>query len=88
MIRKSLIIAMLFVWALSLPLPATSKDKDKKLTEIINNTVAVYGGVATLVVLRQSGQLRGLVKLYTGSDKPRKAKLRFGSHANLRWPKT
>jgi hypothetical protein len=75
MSRKSLIVSTLVVWALSLPLVATSEDKDKKLSEIINNTTAVYGGLATLLVLRQSGQLRGLVKLYTGSDTPQEGEI-------------
>lgn len=64
-----------FLCAFNRPLPAVSKDKDKKVSEIINNTVAAYGGLATLIVLRQSGQLRGLVKLYTGSDTPQEGEI-------------
>ncbi|MBI3950049.1 MAG: hypothetical protein HY314_06305 [Acidobacteria bacterium] len=70
MMRKSLILFMYLIWVFSLPLPVISNDKDKKLSEITNNAVAAYGGLATLVVLRQSGFLRGLVKLYTGNDTP------------------
>jgi hypothetical protein len=75
MIRKSLSVFLLFVWAFSLPLPASSKGNDKKLTGILNNTVAAYGGAGVLLVLRQSGQLRGLVKLYTGSDTPQEGEI-------------
>lgn len=72
--RMHLIVALL-VWTMSLPLPVVAKDKNKKLSEILTNTTAVYGGLATLLVLRQSGQLRGLVKLYTGTDTPQEGEI-------------
>jgi len=73
MSRTRLIVSTLLACALSLPSAATAEDK--KLSGIINNTTAVNGGLATLLVLRQSGQLRGLVKLYTGSDTPQEGEI-------------
>jgi hypothetical protein len=54
-------------------LPAIPKGT--KAQEIVDRTVDAYGGLATLVILRQTGQLRGLIKLYTGSDNPREGEI-------------
>jgi hypothetical protein len=75
MIRKSLIFLTCFMCAFGSPWPTISKEKDKKLLEITANTAAAYGGLATLLVLRQSGYLRGLVKLYTGDDTPQEGEI-------------
>ncbi len=75
MIRKTLIFLTCFFCAFSLPLSAGTGEKDKKLSEIKINAAGAYGGLGTLIVLRQSGQLRGLVKLYTGTDTPQEGEI-------------
>ncbi|MCS6806969.1 MAG: hypothetical protein RMM98_15195 [Acidobacteriota bacterium] len=54
---------------------APANQKDKKLTELKIQAAAAYGGLGTLLVLRQSGFMRGTVKLYTGTDTPQEGEI-------------
>jgi hypothetical protein len=67
-----LIVVVLWVHPLGLGRPG---DKGGKVQEIVDRAVDSYGGLGTLVLLRQTGQYRGFVKLYTGSDNPREGEI-------------
>lgn len=75
MIWKALARFILIVFGLGVFIPVISKDKEGKAQEIADRAIGAYGGLTTLVVLRRTGQLRGLVKLYTGSDHAREGEI-------------
>ncbi len=85
MARKGIIILLCLICMSGFSHPAVSKDKNKKkLITVFKNTVAAYGGLA--VLLRQTGKLRGLIKLYTGTDNPREGDITIRFIRRLKVP--
>jgi len=59
--------------------PILSVAQEKRAMEILQRTLAAYGGEASIYLLRQKGQLRGFVKVYLedGSTREGEITIRF-----------
>lgn len=75
MMKHTLVYFLSLTFVVTLPTPLPAKEKDKKLTELKIQAAAAYGGLGTLLILRQSGFMRGTVKLYTGTDTPQEGEI-------------
>ncbi|GBC81114.1 hypothetical protein HRbin10_00219 [bacterium HR10] len=76
--RWIVLLAALLLTSATVPSGA-QEGSDKKALEIVQRTIAAYGGEASVYLLRQRGQLRGFVKAYLedGSTREGEITIRF-----------
>lgn len=73
------------------PEKKTFEVQDKKAFEIVQRTIAAYGGLASIIFLRQRGQMRGLVKSYLADGTTREGEMtvkflhRLENPEDLKW---
>jgi hypothetical protein len=73
------------------PEKKTFEVQDKRAFEIVQRTIGAYGGLASIIFLRQKGQMRGLVKSYLDDGTTRDGEItvkflhRLENPEDLKW---
>lgn len=79
--KRLLLVVTIVAWSFSPNLLArgTVQAQDKKAEQIAEQAIAAYGGLQAVILLRQRGQMRGIIKTYLedGSSREGDVVVRF-----------